>query len=164
MQAPAPRLAAIVAMASNRVIGRDGSLPWHFPEDLQFFKRTTLGHPILMGRATFESIGRPLPGRKNIVLSSTLTNRDGITIIKSLSELPTFSPDTQKIFVIGGARLYQELLPSCSELYLTYINQPYEGDVLLPPFEHLFDFSETLHSSPPLEFRRYVRKSPHLSV
>lgn len=157
-----PELAAIVAMASNRVIGRNGTLPWHFPEDLQFFKRTTLGHPILMGRATFESIGRPLPGRQNIVLSSSLAPRDGITLIRSLAELPSVCPDSQKTFVIGGAQLYQELLPACSELYLTYIDQPHEGDVLLPPFEHLFDLVETLQQSPPLEFRRYTRKTPPL--
>ena len=160
MHNASPHLAAIVAMASNRVIGRDGTLPWHFPEDLQFFKRTTLGHPILMGRATFESIGRPLPGRQNIVLSSSLAPRDGITLIRSLADLPAACPDAQKIFVIGGARLYQELLPACSELYLTYIDQPHEGDTFLPPFEHLFDLAETLQKSPPLEFRRYVRKTP----
>ena len=77
MAASLPRLNAIVAMASNRVIGKDGKLPWHLPEDLKFFKQTTLGHPILMGRKTFESIGRPLPGRRNIVLSSTMSARCG---------------------------------------------------------------------------------------
>jgi dihydrofolate reductase len=162
MPTAAPHLAAIVAMASNRVIGRDGTLPWHFPEDLKFFKRTTLGHPILMGRATFESIGRPLPGRQNIVLSSTLAPRDGITLIRSLTELPSLCPDLQRIFVIGGARLFEELLPFCSELFLTFIDEPYEGDVLLPAFEHLFDLEEILHTSPPLEFRRYKRNSTPL--
>lgn len=159
MSAPTPQLAAIVAMASNRVIGRAGTLPWHFPEDLQFFKRTTLGHPILMGRATFESIGKPLPGRQNIVLSSTLAPRAGITLIRSLAELSSACPDASKIFVIGGARLYEELLPTCSELFLTFINKPYTGDVFLPPFEHLFDLNSVLQSSPPLEFRHYIRKA-----
>lgn len=154
-----PQLAAIVAMASNRVIGRDGTLPWHFPEDLQFFKRITLGHPILMGRTTFESIGRPLPRRQNIVLSSTLALRDDITLIRTLADLPSACPDASKIFVIGGARLFEELLPTCSELYLTFIDQPHEGDVLFPPFEHLFDLAEIFQQSPPLEFRRYTRKT-----
>lgn len=156
---PSPTLSAIVAMSSNRVIGRDGTLPWHFPEDLKFFKRTTLGHPILMGRATFESIGRPLPGRQNIVLSSTLPPTEGITIIRDLADLPAACTATDKVFVIGGARLYEALLPQCSELFLTYINEPHEGDVCLPPFEHLFDLADTDPATPPLEFRRYVRKS-----
>jgi dihydrofolate reductase len=158
---PAPTLAAIVAMASNRVIGRDGTLPWYFPEDLKFFKRTTLGHPILMGRATFESIGKPLPGRQNIVLSSTLAPVDGITLIRSLADLPSACPHAEKIFVIGGARLFESLLPDCAELYLTFIDEPHPGDVTLPPFEHLFDLAEVLHDSPPLQFRRYTRKSTH---
>jgi dihydrofolate reductase len=156
---PSPTLSAIVAMSSNRVIGRNGTLPWHFPEDLKFFKRTTLGHPILMGRATFESIGRPLPGRQNIVLSSTLPPTEGITIIRDLADLPAVCTVTDKVFVIGGARLYEALLPQCSELFLTYINEPHEGDVFLPPFEHLFDLADTDPATPPLEFRRYVRKS-----
>jgi dihydrofolate reductase len=156
---PSPTLSAIVAMSSNRVIGRNGTLPWHFPEDLKFFKRTTLGHPILMGRATFESIGRPLPGRQNIVLSSTLAPTEGITIIRDLADLPAVCTVTDKVFVIGGARLYEALLPQCSELFLTYINEPHEGDVFLPPFEHLFDLADTDPATPPLEFRRYVRKS-----
>jgi dihydrofolate reductase len=85
------KLIAIVAMSANRVIGRDGKLPWHYPEDLKFFKKTTLGHPVLMGRATFDSIlsaiGKPLPGRQNIVLSRTLEPREGVTILRELSEL-----------------------------------------------------------------------------
>jgi dihydrofolate reductase len=159
MPSPTPPLSAIVAMASNRVIGRNGTLPWHYPEDLKFFKRTTLGHPILMGRATFESIGRALPGRQNIVLSSTLPPTQGITLIRSLADLPAVCPDAEKIFVIGGARLFKELLPHCAELYLTYIDEAHEGDVYLPPFETLFEPAEVLHSSPPLEFRRYPRKT-----
>ena len=156
-----PPLAAIVAMDLNRVIGHRGTLPWHHPEDLKFFKATTLGHPILMGRATFESIGRPLPGRQNIVLSRTLPPRDGITVIRSLDDLRSAIKGTpEKLFVIGGARLFSELLPRCAELYLTLIHETHPGDVHLPPFEHLFTLAETLHQSPPLEFRRYVRQSP----
>ena len=79
---PLPRLIAIVGMASNRVIGKDGTLPWRLPEDLKFFKKTTLGHPILMGRKTFDSIGKPLPGRRNIVLSRTMESREGVEVIQ----------------------------------------------------------------------------------
>ena len=150
-------LHAIVAMASNRVIGREGKLPWHLPEDLKFFKRTTLGHPILMGRNTYESIGRPLPGRKNIVLSSTMEPSEGVKVIRDLSELPSVSDGAEKVFVIGGARLFAELLPQCSQLFLTWIDQPYVGDVLLPPFELWFDLKEILGSGDGYEFRRYER-------
>lgn len=152
-----PRLIAIVAMSSNRVIGRNGTLPWHFPEDLKFFKRTTLGHPILMGRTTFESIGRPLPGRQNIVLSRTLAPREGVTVIRSLEELPQACPEADTVFVIGGAQVYAELLPKCDGLYLTWIEQPYEGDTFLPAFEHLFTLKEVLEKTESLEFRYYER-------
>lgn len=150
-----PRLIAIVAMASNRVIGRNGTLPWHFPEDLKFFKRTTLGHPILMGRTTFESIGRPLPGRKNIVLSRTIEPCDGLTTIRDVSELSTACPEAETIFVIGGAQVYAELLPQCDGLYLTLVKEAYEGDTFLPPFEHLFELKEVLEETEALEFRYY---------
>lgn len=155
----APRLIAIVAMASNRVIGRNGTLPWHFPEDLKFFKRTTLGHPILMGRTTFDSIGKPLPGRKNIVLSCTMEPRDGLTIIRDISELATVCPEAEPIFVIGGAQVYAELLPQCEGLYLTLVKEAYEGDTFLPPFEHLFELKEVLEETEALEFRYYEASS-----
>ena len=152
-----PRLIAIVAMSSNRVIGREGKLPWHFPEDLKFFKRTTLGHPILMGRATFDSIGKPLPGRQNIVLSHTMAPREDVTVIRSAAELPQVCGTAETVFVIGGARVFEELLPQCDGLFLTWIAAPYEGDVLLPPFEHLFQLKEIVGQSEGLEFRYYER-------
>ena len=152
-----PHLIAIVAMSSNRVIGRDGTLPWHFPEDLKFFKRTTLGHPILMGRTTFESIGRPLPGRQNIVLSRTMEPREGITVIRDVSELAQHVPADSTVLVIGGAQVYGDLLPQCDGLYLTWIEQANEGDTFLPPFEHLFTLKEVIEKTPDLEFRYYER-------
>lgn len=144
-------------MASNRVIGRDGKLPWHLPEDLKFFKRTTLGHPILMGRKTFDSIGKPLPGRNNIVLSRTMQPREGVEVIRDISELPRVCGDAEKVFLIGGAQLFAELLPRCSGLYLTWIEQEYEGDVMLPPFEHLFVIEDFLGGGDGFEFRYYGR-------
>jgi dihydrofolate reductase len=152
-----PRLIAIVAMSANRVIGREGKLPWHYPEDLKFFKRTTLGHPILMGRATFDSIGRPLPGRQNIVLSRTMAPREGVTVIREVSELPQVCGEAETVFVIGGARVFEELLPQCDGLYLTYITKDYEGDVLLPPFEHLFTLMEIREKTEDMEFRYYSK-------
>lgn len=145
-------------MASNRVIGRDGKLPWHIPEDLKFFKKTTLGHPILMGRKTFESIGRPLPGRQNIVLSHSMAPCEGVTVIQDVATLAAVCPSRETVFLIGGAQLFAELLPQCSGLYLTWIEEPHEGDVLLPPFEHLFDLQEVLGSGEGFEFRYYRRK------
>src|SRR3954471_6033911 len=139
---PMPKLIAIAAMASNRIIGRDGKLPWNLPEDLKFFKQTTLGHPVLMGRKTFESIiarlGKPLPDRMNIVLSSAMALREGIHVIRSVDELPMLPGVTSPVFLIGGAQLFEALLPVCDELILTFLMEPWEGDTLFPPFEENF--------------------------
>src|SRR6478735_9056303 len=136
---PRPKLIAIAAMASNPVIGREGKLPWHLPEDLKFFKKTTLGHPVLMGRKTFESIierlGKPLPGRMNIVLSQTMPPRDDVRIVRDLAELRTsLSRLPSPVYLIGGAQLYESLFPQCDELLLTCLEKPYEGDMFLPRF------------------------------
>ena len=153
------KLIAIVAMSANRVIGREGKLPWHYPEDLKFFKKTTLGHPVLMGRATFDSIvtaiGKPLPGRQNIVLSRTMEPREGATILRDVSELPNVCAPDATVFVIGGAQVFAELLPRCDGFYLTHIAKEFEGDVFLPPFEHLFRLKEAVGTSEELEFRYY---------
>lgn len=159
---PFPEFIAVVAMASNRVIGREGKLPWHLPEDLKFFKRTTLGHPVLMGRKTFESIvatlGKPLPGRLNLVVSHTMAPREDATIIRDVAELTEVPALKSPVYLIGGAQLYGTLLSRCSELILTYIEQPYEGDAFFPDFEHLFELKEVLGHGDGFEFRRYVRK------
>ena len=153
------KLIAIVAMSANRVIGRDGKLPWHYPEDLKFFKKTTLGHPVLMGRATFDSIlaaiGKPLPGRQNIVLSRSLEPREDVTILREISELRDACESDETVFVIGGARIFADLLPRCDGFYLTHIAKEFEGDVCLPPFEHLFRLKEVIGTSGDLEFRYY---------
>ena len=129
---------AIVAMAENRVIGNAGTIPWHLPEDFKFFKATTMGHAILMGRKTYESIGKPLPGRENIVLSRTMTETPGITIVRSVEEIqePT---DGRDLFVIGGEEIYRLLLPSVQELYVTKVPRRIEGDTHFPEFESQFD-------------------------
>ena len=151
------RLIAIVAMSSNRVIGKDGTLPWHLPEDLKFFKKTTLGHPILMGRKTFDSIGRPLPGRRNIVLSRTMEPRDGLEVIRDIGELRC--DNDEQVFLIGGAQLFESLLPECAGMYLTFIEKDYAGDVYCPPFEHLFEAPEVVGQGEGIEFRYYRRKA-----
>ncbi len=157
-----PKFIAIAAMASNRVIGCEGRLPWHLPEDLKFFKRMTLGHPVLMGRRTFESImeaiGRPLPGRPNIVLSKTMPAREDVRIIRSMDELWALPESVGTIYLIGGAQLYETLLPQCDELLLTLIKKTYEGDAHFPPFEENFELREILGEGEGFEFRRYVKR------
>ena len=132
---------AIVAMAENRVIGNAGTIPWHLPEDFKFFKATTMGHAILMGRKTYESIGKPLPGRENIVLSRTMSETPGVTIIRSIDELKELENklDGRDLFVIGGEEIYRLLLFKVQELYITKIPRTIEGDTHFPDFESQFD-------------------------
>lgn len=163
---PRSKLIAIAAMASNHIIGRDGKLPWHLPEDLKFFKKTTLGHPVLMGRKTFDSIverlGKPLPDRPNIVLSRTMKPREGVTVIRDIAELPSAigHPPSAVVYLIGGAQLYETLLPQCDELLLTFIEKPHEGDASFPAFEEAFELREIIARGDGFEFRRYVRRAP----
>jgi len=129
---------AIVAMARNRVIGSEGKLPWHLSGDLRFFKRETMGHIVVMGRKTYESIGRPLPGRENWVLSRTATFV-GTRCIRNMEEISP-AADGRKVFVIGGAKIYEALLPLCGEILLTHVDAEPQGDTWFPEFED--DFSE----------------------
>jgi len=134
-------------MAENRVIGNEGTIPWHLPEDFKFFKATTMGHAILMGRKTYESIGKPLPGRENIVLSRTMPETQGITVIRSLDELnePT---DGRDLFVIGGEEIYRLLLPKVQELYVTRVKTIVDGDTHFPEFMNQFDDGEKVLEKP----------------
>lgn len=132
-----PRISLIVAMAQNRVIGCDNRLPWHLPADLQRFKTLTWGHPILMGRKTHDSIGRALPGRVNLVLSSDPTYRaaEGCIVVRDIDEGLRQAETAADLMVIGGSSLYAALLPRASRLYLTTIHRDYRGDVLFPSFD-----------------------------
>ena len=133
------KLSVIVAVAENRVVGKNNALPWHLSEDLQYFKRATLGKPIVMGRKTFESIGRPLPGRTNIVISR---NPDyfaqGIKIVSSLEQALQLAQDialiddSQELMVIGGAAIYAAAIPVADRLYVTEVHAEVEGDAYLP--------------------------------
>ena len=128
-----PPLALIAALARNRVIGRDNRLPWHLPADLRFFKQTTMGKPLLMGRRTWESIGRPLPGRRMIVLSRDLDYQaPGCTVARSLDEALDVAGAVPELMVIGGAALYQQTLPGAERLYLTRVEADLPGDVWFP--------------------------------
>jgi dihydrofolate reductase len=131
----APRIALVVAVADNGVIGRHGGLPWHLPDDLKFFKSVTMGKPMLMGRRTFESIGRPLPGRRNIVLTSATPELPtGVERVASLEAALALVADVAELCVIGGATLYAQTLPQAQRLYLTRVHASVEGDVRFPPW------------------------------
>lgn len=127
-------LALIACMAANRVIGRDGAIPWKHPEDMRRFKALTMGHAIIMGRKTYESIGRPLPGRTNVVISGTPGwSAPGVVATNTLplALLYATARDPEP-FVIGGAQVYAEALPLATVMHLTTLHDEYEGDVLFP--------------------------------
>jgi dihydrofolate reductase len=126
----------IVAVADNGVIGRDNALPWHLPEDLKRFKRQTMGKPIVMGRKTYESIGKPLPGRHNIVMTrDTNYQRDGITVVHGVDEAVKAADDAPEIMVIGGADLFRLFLPRAGRVHLTRVHAQVDGDVMWPPLD-----------------------------
>ncbi len=125
----------IVAMDRNRVIGKDNQLPWHLPADLKFFKKTTMGHPIVMGRKTHESIGKPLPGRENIIVTrNERYESEGCTVIHSVKELLRLAAENkeEELFVIGGAELFRTIFPFADRLYITHIDHEFEGDTFFP--------------------------------
>lgn len=152
-------LKAIAAMAENRVIGRGGSIPWHLPDDFRWFKQTTMGHALLMGRRTFESIGRPLPGRTTLVLSRSGFSHPGVRTLHDLGELD-LGAERGEVFVCGGAEIYRLALPYCSDLYLTHVKQVADGDVLFPPFEQQFHFLEEVLDHPSFRIVHYRNPSP----
>jgi dihydrofolate reductase len=131
-----PRVYLVAAVAANGVIGAGGKLPWQLPEDLKHFKALTLGHPVLMGRKTWESLGRPLPGRENIVVTRTAGyDAPGTHVAASLDAALAFCAGEAVAFVIGGCELYAAALPQAHGLVLTEIHRDYEGDVRFPDFE-----------------------------
>lgn len=129
------KLAIIAAMDRNRVIGRDGKLPWHLPEDLQRFKRLTTGHTVLMGRRTFASIGRVLPDRRTIVITSQIIPR--VETFTSLNEALSILANEDLVFAIGGASIFSSLLAKADQLFLTIVRKEYEGDTFFPEYEEI---------------------------
>jgi dihydrofolate reductase len=126
-------ISAIVAMSENRVIGKNNQLPWHLPADLKHFKKITLGKPILMGRKTYESLGRPLPGRCNIIITrDSHYQAPGCIVVHSLEKAFEAAKESKEIFIIGGALLFQETLPLIQRLYMTLIHHAFEGDTFFP--------------------------------
>jgi len=150
------RLTAIVAMTPDRVIGKNGTLPWYLPEDLAFFKRTTSGHPIVMGRKTYESIGRPLPKRRNIVLTRDTTwSAPGVDVIHAPDELAKLAGIDGQVFIIGGSEIYAAFMPFLGDLLVSHVHEACEGDTFLPDFESLFPKSEVIETHEDFEVRRH---------
>jgi len=131
-----PQVAIIVAMTEDQIIGSGEDLPWHLPEDLQLFKHLTMGSTLIMGRKTHTSVGRPLPGRNNIVLSHSQDKLPGVQVCDSfIAGLTAATQYGNQVFVIGGAELYQKALPIASELHISWIKDAVHGDVYFPEFD-----------------------------
>jgi dihydrofolate reductase len=156
-------ISLIAAMSEERVIGRDGKLPWQIPADLTRFKTITMGHTVVMGRKTFQSIGRPLPGRRNIVLSKTIREIEGCEIAHSLQQAIAAAEGEEELFICGGQQIFREALPLCQRIYLTLVHASFPGDVYFPeippPFEQTY-IEERPELTPPLSFLVYEKVEP----
>jgi dihydrofolate reductase len=138
------QISMIAAMADNRVIGKDNDMPWHLPADLQHFKKVTLGKPVIMGRKTFESIGRPLPGRQNIVITRNMDwQMEGVDVVSSPDAALELVGDVEEVMVIGGGNIYQQFLERCTRLYLTFIELAVEGDTQFPDWNDVGSWTQT---------------------
>ena len=149
-------ISLIVAMANHRVIGRSNAMPWHMPADLRHFKAVTLGKPVVMGRRTFESIGRPLPGRRNLVISRNPEwQAAGVEVAPTLDAALALLADYDEVMIIGGGQLYAEALPRADRLYLTHIELAVEGDTFFPDYQR-YRWQQIEQSSHPAD-----DKNPH---
>jgi len=136
MLTPKKRISLLVAMASNRTIGMENTLPWHLPADLRHFKALTIGHHIVMGRKTFDSIGKPLPGRVSVVITRNPSYSPlGVTVVNSLDTAITACGDDDEIFVIGGAEIYRQAINIADRIYLTEIDADIAGDAHFAEFD-----------------------------
>ena len=158
-------ISIIVAVAQNGVIGGGNQLLWHISEDLQRFKRITSGHPVIMGRKTFESLGRPLPNRHNVVITRQRDySPEGVTVVGSLEEAIALFPSDQEVFITGGGEIYRQAMPLADKVYLTIVCRDYEGDTHFPeidPAQWKEIFHERHESGKnypyPFEYLDYVR-------
>ncbi len=156
-------LIIIAAHDPNLVIGRDGTLPWHYSEDLKFFKKTTMGHPLLMGRGVFEELKeKPLPGRENVVLSRS-KKYDHVPVFSEIKDALQYLSNHEKVFIIGGGEIYRQTLDIADELVITEIKKEYEGDVFFPEYRDKIGtiWKETWREDHDnLSFMRYLRVKP----
>ncbi|MFH4785345.1 type 3 dihydrofolate reductase [Vibrio diabolicus] len=139
-------ISMIAAMTDNRIIGKDNQMPWHLPADFAWFKRCTMGKPVVMGRKTYESIGRPLPGRLNIVISRDETLKiEGVTTVTSIEQALEVAGDVEEVMIIGGGAIYAACLPMANKLYVTHIEAAIDGDTQFPDWGDQFKetYSET---------------------
>lgn len=159
--APHPPFAAIAAMSLNRVIGDRGKIPWRLPEDFKWFKKMTTGQVIVMGRKTFESIGRVLPGRTTLVLSRGAFSHPNVRVAAHLSQVNWSDAEFagRRIFICGGAEIYAQTLPLCSELYLTVVKRTVAGDAFFPAFEQDFTQEEEIADGMEFKILRYRRQT-----
>ncbi|HHF3024356.1 TPA: type 3 dihydrofolate reductase [Vibrio diabolicus] len=135
-------ISMIAAMADNRIIGKDNQMPWHLPADFAWFKRCTMGKPVVMGRKTYESIGRPLPGRLNIVISREETLKiEGVSTVTSIEQALDVAGDVEEVMIIGGGAIYAACLPMANKLYVTHIEAAIDGDTQFPDWGD--EFKET---------------------
>jgi dihydrofolate reductase len=157
-----PIFHAIAAMSENRVIGNKGKIPWHIPDDFRWFKHKTMGGTLIMGRKTFESIGKPLPGRETVVvtrgasLKGVNICRDVLFLREALSGLP------EPWWICGGSEIYRQLLHRCDVLYLTRVKRTVEGDTLFPPFEDIFSLDQTIHDNEQFRIERWLNRAKAL--
>ena len=149
---------AIAAMSENRVIGNAGDIPWHLPADFKWFKQTTMGAILLMGRKTYESIGRPLPGRKTYVLSRHPREIPYVNSITSLNSLDSIDTD-KVIWVAGGEEVYKQLLERCKEIYLTRVHKIVKGDVFFPEFEDQFYLNAIIDSNDEYTIEHWIKSA-----
>jgi len=141
-------------MSLNRVIGSGNRIPWHLPEDFRWFKQVTLGGTLVMGRRTFESIGRPLPGRTTVVLSRAGFTAAGVRVAAGLEALAGLDLP-EPLYICGGAQIYEQALPLCSDLYLTLVKREVTGDAFFPPFEDDFELASELRDAPEFKILHY---------
>lgn len=149
-------------MSENRVIGSGNKIPWHLPEDFKWFKAMTTGHVIVMGRKTFESIGKPLPNRETVILSRSGFTHVGTRTIRDFSEFD-LANESRDVFICGGAEIYAQTLPLCSDLFLTQVKRTVEGDAFFPRFEHLFTRVAVINDTPDFRIEHW-QNCRHVAV
>jgi dihydrofolate reductase len=155
-------ISIIAAMAENRVIGRENELPWDLPSEHRRFKEITMGHPIIMGRKTYESIGRPLPGRKNIVIATQQGfSPAGCTVVKDLQTAIAAGEGADEVFICGGESVFREAMPLADRIYLTIVDEEFDGDAFFPgiPDDFVEVERETFEDILPYSMLRYERKA-----
>ncbi len=149
---------ALAAMSLNRVIGAGNKIPWHLPEDFKWFKQMTTGQVIVMGRKTYESIGRPLPNRETVVLSRSGFAAAGVRVAGSLAEIDP-AREAREVFIVGGAQVYEQALPWCSDLYLTVVLREVAGDAFFPAFEDRFELAGVVRETSEFRILHYRNRA-----